>query len=74
MRKPNTVSVDTTQLVDGPTLLLTLFPEGCRPTTRWLITQRQKRIIPHIRIGGLVFYDVGKVRDALAKRHTVRAL
>ena len=72
MKAPD--SLDTSQLVDGPTLLATLFAENCRPTMRWLFTQRQKRVIPHVRLGSLIFYDVPKVREALAKRHTVRAL
>ena len=68
------VSVDPElQMVDGRTLLRHLFPENCRPTTRWLDHQKKARRIPFTKIGHLVFYVPAKVRAALEAKQTVRA-
>lgn len=61
-------------LVDGPRLLEILFPnEACRPSMRWLRDQQEHRTIPFVKLGRLVFFDPPGVRDAIARRHTIRS-
>ena len=50
-----------------------LFAKGARPGLRTLHTWKRNKIIPHIRIGHLIFFDVEQVRAALANRNTVKA-
>jgi len=59
-------------LVTAQKLLEMLWDEDSRPCLRSLRTWTTSRIIPSIRIGGLVFYDPDHVKSALLKR-TVRA-
>jgi hypothetical protein len=54
-----------TKLVDGKTLLETLFAKNCRPCLRWLRDQQRAGKIPSTKIGRLVFFDPPKVRQAL---------
>jgi hypothetical protein len=56
------------KLVDGPKLLEELFDENSRPSLRWLRSQQKARSIPYTRIGRLVFFDPGLVREALNQR------
>ena len=60
------------KLVNSQKLLETLFDDDCRPTTRWLRKQQQRKAIPFVKIGGLIFFNVEQVREALAKKNTVR--
>jgi hypothetical protein len=53
------------QLVDGKTLLETLFAKNCRPCLRWLRNQQRAGKIPYTKIGRLVFFHPVKVREAL---------
>jgi hypothetical protein len=53
------------QLVDGRTLLETLFAKNCRPCLRWLRKQQREGKIPATKIGRLVFFDPEKVRQAI---------
>jgi hypothetical protein len=62
----------TGKLVGAQELLHELFSDGWRPSLRWLRTQTKVRAIPCIRIGHLVFFDVGMVRVYLAERRLVR--
>jgi hypothetical protein len=50
------------KLVGAQELLNELFSDGCRPSLRWLRTQTAAKAIPHVRIGHLVFFDVGMLR------------
>lgn len=61
------------KLVDAGRLLEELFEQGCRPSMRWLRGQQKAKTIPYIKIGRLVFFDVEKVRIALANKNTVEA-
>jgi hypothetical protein len=54
-----------TKLVDGKTLLETLFAKNCRPCLKWLRNQQRAGKIPSAKIGRLVFFDPVKVRQAL---------
>lgn len=54
------------KLVNANQLLDELFAPECRPSLRWLRTQTKTKVIPAIRIGRLVFFDVETVRAALA--------
>lgn len=69
----DTLAMKKLNLVDGPSLLELIFDKQSRPTLRWLRDQQKRRIIPYVKIGHLVRFDVDKVRDALEKRHTVKA-
>ena len=55
------------QWVDAKGLLQELFNPKARPTERWVRDMQRKRIIPFIKIGRLVRFDVDAVRKALAK-------
>jgi len=58
----------TEKLVDAQTLLDLLFDERARPCLRSLRAWTANQIVPCIRCGGLIFYDVEQVRAALARR------
>ena len=60
------------KLVSAEQLLDQVFAPECKPSLRWLRTQTKAKSIPHIRIGHLVFFDVGMVRVALAGKRLVR--
>jgi len=60
------------KLVSAEQLLELLFDEKSRPSLRWLRGQTKAKVIPHIRIGHLVFFDLEMVRAALASRNLVR--
>jgi len=60
------------KLVSAEQLLELLFDEKSRPSLRWLRAQTKGKVIPHIRIGHLVFFDVEMVRAALACKNLVR--
>jgi hypothetical protein len=53
------------KLVDAKGLLNALFDESCRPSLRWIRDQQRRRVIPFVRIGRLVFFDVSQVRARL---------
>jgi hypothetical protein len=56
-------------LVTAPRLRELIWPdEECRPCIRSIRSWTASRILPSIRVGGLIFYDVKEVRAALAKR------
>ena len=59
----------TVRLVTAPKLLEVIWPDAdCRPCLRSIRSWTTSRVLPAIRIGGLVYYDVEQVRAALAKR------
>lgn len=60
------------KLMRAEQLLEALFEPGARPSLRWLRTQTKNKVIPFVRIGHLVFFDVDLVRTALANRNLVR--
>ena len=62
----------SSQLVDAEGLLSSLFAESCRPSLRWLRTLQYQRVIPHVRLGRRVFFDLDAVRSVLAQRWTVK--
>jgi hypothetical protein len=66
-------STNRSRLVDGPGLLEAIFEERSRPSLRWLRSMTKARVIPHIKIGRLVRYDVESVRGALEKRNCIKA-
>lgn len=55
------------KLVDGSTLLETLFDEASRPSLRWLRKMQVEKRVPYIKIGRLVRFDPEKVRTSLSK-------
>lgn len=61
------------QLVDALGLLDRLFDKKSRPSVRWVREQTANRTIPFIKVGHLVFFDINQVREALARRNTVKA-
>lgn len=62
-----TISPDL-QLVDGPTLLLRLFPQKCRPTHRWLQHMVRRRNVSSIKVGHLRFFVPAAVRTELMEK------
>lgn len=60
-------------LLNDVALLKALFPdEGSRPSLRWLRSMRQRRLIPHYRIGGrIILFDPAEVRVALERQFKV---
>jgi hypothetical protein len=60
------------KLVDVHGLLEELFPPECRPTPRWVRDQQKHKTIPFVRLGRLIFFDVNQVREAIARRHTIK--
>jgi hypothetical protein len=56
------------KLVNATNLLEILFDEDSRPSLRSLRTWTSTRIIPSVRIGRLIFYDLAAVQAALSKR------
>jgi len=60
------------KLVNAEQLLEALFTPEARPSVRWLRNQTKARVIPFVRIGNLLFFDVELVRIALANRNLVR--
>ena len=63
-----TTERETFKLVNAPTLLERMFDENSRPSLRSLRTWTSSRVIPSVRIGRLIFYDLAAVQAALAKR------
>jgi len=61
-------SYPSRQLVNGPTLLESLFDEKSRPSIRWLRDQTRKKQIPFVRLGHLVFFDLEAVRSTIGKQ------
>ncbi len=61
------------KLVNAEVLLKELFSDGCRPSLRWLRTQTKAKEIPHVRIGHLMFFDVGMVRAHLTETRLAHA-
>lgn len=59
------------KLVDAEGLLKALFPEDQRPTVRWVRTMQEKRRIPFIKLGALVYFDVEEVRKVISAKHTI---
>jgi hypothetical protein len=69
---PNTSAPEG--LLSAEELLPAIWPnENSRPSLRWLREQQRKRTLPYVKFGRLVFFDLAKVRQALAKRFTVEA-
>jgi hypothetical protein len=56
----------TQKLVNADQLLEALFTPEARPSKRWIREQTNRRSIPFVRIGRLIFFDVELVRAHLA--------
>lgn len=61
------------KLVDAKGLLEALFDERSRPSVRWIRQKTAHRVVPFVKIGRLVRFDVNEVRAALEDTWTVRA-
>jgi hypothetical protein len=62
----------TGKLLNSQELLEALFSQESRPSLRWLRNQMRARVIPFVRVGHLVFFDLELVRTALANKNLVR--
>ena len=61
--------LDNQELVGKQALLERLFPnEADRQSTRWLDQQCEKRAVPFIRMGRLIWFSVPQVRAAFSAR------
>lgn len=65
--------INTAKLVDAKQLLVVLWEPDSRPCLRWLRTQTKNRALPHIKMGGRVFFEVDAVREAIKKKKTIHA-
>lgn len=63
--KPTKKNTPPERLVNGPRQLELLFEETSRPSMRWLRQQQKANTIPFYKIGHLVYFHPGEVRDAL---------
>jgi hypothetical protein len=61
----NTIDQNTTQLVDIDRLIDILFEPECRPSKRFLMSQKAAGNLPFIKIGRRVFYDPVEVKQHL---------
>ena len=60
------------KLVDAHGLLEALFDEESRPSLRSVRQMQKRRLIPYIKLGHLVRFDVEKVREVMDTRFTVQ--
>ena len=61
-------------LVDANGLREAIWPmPDCRPSLRTIREWQSKRLLPVVKIGRLVYFDVAKCRQALANKFTVEA-
>jgi hypothetical protein len=56
------------KLVDAEGLINVLWDSACKPGLRTIRRWQQRKLIPYIRVGRLVFFDPPAVRQALDKR------
>ena len=69
----NTIDQNTTQLVDIDRLIDILFEPECRPSKRFLMTQKAEGNLPFIKIGRRVFYNPDEVLKHLYSSREGRA-
>jgi len=55
-------------LVDAETLIKMLFKPECRPTVRWLRSRQERKEIPFVKLGRLVFFEPEQVKQVLFKK------
>src|SRR5262245_48282953 len=60
------------KLVDANGLLEELFEKKNRPSLRWVGDAKKNRLIPFVKMGHFVMFDVEKVREAIAQRFTIQ--
>ena len=57
------------RLIQAEQLLAEIWPdESARPSIRWLRGQQEKRQIPHVRLGRLVYFNPDEVRKWIAAK------
>jgi hypothetical protein len=56
------------RLVTASKLIEEIWDADCRPCIRSIRSWTTSRILPSVRVGKLIFYDVDQVKAALAKR------
>ncbi len=69
---PTPPTSEPPKLVDAHGLLAALFDDASRPSLRWVRTMQKRRVIPYIKVGHLVRFDLEKVRAAIDTRFTVQ--
>ncbi len=63
----------TDTLLSAADLLVAAFGPNSKPSIRWLRNITKRRLVPHLRIGRLIRYDLSKVKEALAANCTINA-
>jgi hypothetical protein len=64
----------TLELVSAETLLRKLWPDPRdRPSLRTLRNWQKERIIPSVRLGGRVYFNIEDVAQSIRQRWTVKA-
>lgn len=61
------------RLITAEELLKHLFVESSRPSVRTVRNWQKQRLVPFVKLGRLIRFDLNQVRAALAKRCTVDA-
>lgn len=56
------------KLVNVDELLEILWTKQSRPSSRWLRDRTDTGEIPHVKLGGRIFYSVEAVKDALLRK------
>ncbi len=60
-------------LVDTAGLITGLWPDPeVAPSARTIARMRDEHVIPYIRLGNLIYYDLEAVRRAISERCTVQ--
>lgn len=65
--------MNTKNLVDAEKLREVLFDGPWRPTLRTIRAWQAANVIPYLKIGRRVFFDVDDVRAHLERRNKIRA-
>lgn len=60
-------------LIKRDACIALLFGEADRPSVRTWENWKKARMIPYVKLGGLVFFNPAEVREALARKFTVNA-
>lgn len=68
METPTKLESSAVRLVDAVRLIELLFEPECRPSIRSIRNWSGSGIIPHVRVGHLIYFDPVAVKAALAKQ------
>ncbi|MDQ8193663.1 hypothetical protein QEH59_04470 [Coraliomargarita sp. SDUM461004] len=67
----NSDDFNDAKYVDAEGLLVALFAEESRPSLRWVRKMQKQRVIPFLKAGGLVRFDIAEVRASLRRNNMI---